>query len=75
MSLSADSLSARQDQKAPQALQGFQAPRDRKAPRVPQERLYIQSRCVAAGAGRAGVIVQVVKLRVRLRALPLPGAL
>ena len=69
MSLSEDSLSVWQDQKAPQAPQDFQARR------VLQEHLYIQSRCVAVGAGRAGVIVRVVKSHVRLRALPLPGAL
>ena len=75
MSLSEDSLSVRQARKALQVPQDCQALQVPKALRVPQERLYRQSRCVAAGAGRAGVIVQAVKLPVRLRPLTLPGAL
>jgi hypothetical protein len=75
MSLSEASLSGQQGQKAPRGRQECQALQDLKALRVPREHLYIQSRCVAAGVGRAGVTVRAVKLRVRLRPLPLPGAL
>ena len=58
-----------QDQKG---RQGYQGPRGLQAP---QALLYILSRCVAVGVVRVSAIVLVVKLRVRLLALRLQGAL
>ena len=66
MSLYEASLLVQQDQKGRQGRQELQAP---------QELLYVLSRCVAVGVVRASAIVLVVKLRVRLLALQLQGAL
>jgi hypothetical protein len=63
MSLYEASLLVQQDQKGRQGRQ------------APQELLYVLSRCVAVGVVRASAIVLVVKLRVRLLALQLQGAL
>jgi hypothetical protein len=63
MSLYEASLLVQQDQKGRQGCQ------------APQELLYGLSRCVAVGVVRASAIVLVVKLRVRLLALQLQGAL
>ena len=58
-----------QDQKGHQGSQGLQGLQ------ALQALLYILSRCVAVGVVRVSAIVLVVKLRVRLLALRLQGAL